>query len=116
MEQQERFLPGMLDASELWCQGSVSRTRVRPRGGADGRAGGCDVDCWISGQKVWTSRAGISRWCAASCRTDREAAAHRGLSMAIVDMHAPGVTVRPLPQILNEPHFNEVFFDEARCR
>jgi alkylation response protein AidB-like acyl-CoA dehydrogenase len=63
---------------------------------------------------VWTSRAGLSRWCAALVRTDRELQRHRGLSMAIVDMHAPGVTVRPLPQMLNEPHFNEVFFDDVR--
>lgn len=112
--QQERFLPGMLDASELWCQGFSE-----PDAGSDlaavrtvGRLR--DGELVISGQKVWTSRAGIARWCAALVRTDRTESAHRGLSMAIVDMHAPGVTVRPLPQILNEPHFNEVFFDEAR--
>jgi alkylation response protein AidB-like acyl-CoA dehydrogenase len=112
--QQERFLPGMLDASELWCQGFSE-----PGAGSDlaavrtaGRVG--DGELAISGQKVWTSRAGLSRWCAALVRTDRELQRHRGLSMAIVDMHAPGVTVRPLPQMLNEPHFNEVFFDDVR--
>jgi alkylation response protein AidB-like acyl-CoA dehydrogenase len=112
--QQERFLPGMLDASELWCQGFSE-----PGAGSDlaavrtaGRVDGDEVV--IGGQKVWTSRAGIARWCAALVRTERGSERHRGLSMAIVDMRSPGVTVRPLPQILNEPHFNEVFFDEVR--
>jgi alkylation response protein AidB-like acyl-CoA dehydrogenase len=112
--QQERFLPGMLDASELWCQGFSE-----PGAGSDlaavrtvGRV--ADDEVVISGQKVWTSRAGIARWCAALVRTEAGSERHRGLSMAIVDMRSPGVTVQPLPQILNEPHFNEVFFDEVR--
>lgn len=112
--QQERFLPGMLDASELWCQGFSE-----PGAGSDlaavrtvGRV--ADDEVVISGQKVWTSRAGIARWCAALVRTEAGSERHRGLSMAIVDMRSTGVTVQPLPQILNEPHFNEVFFDEVR--
>jgi alkylation response protein AidB-like acyl-CoA dehydrogenase len=112
--QQERFLPGMLDASELWCQGFSE-----PGAGSDLAAvrtvGRVDAgELVVSGQKVWTSRAAIARWCAALVRTDREQERHRGLSLAIVDMRAPGVTVRSLPQMLNEPHFNEVFFDEVR--
>jgi alkylation response protein AidB-like acyl-CoA dehydrogenase len=112
--QQERFLPGMLDASELWCQGfsepdaGSDLAAVRTAGRVDSE------EVVISGQKVWTSRAGIARWCAALVRTERGSERHRGLSMAIVDMRSPGVTVRPLPQMLNEPHFNEVFFDEVR--
>ena len=112
--QQQRFLPGMLDASELWCQGFSE-----PGAGSDlaavrtvGRVS--DGEVVVSGQKVWTSRAAIARWCACLVRTERGSERHRGLSMAIVDMGAPGVTVRPLPQLLNEPHFNEVFFDEVR--
>jgi alkylation response protein AidB-like acyl-CoA dehydrogenase len=112
--QQERFLPGMLDASELWCQGfsepgagsDLAAVRTAGRVGAD--------ELTISGQKVWTSRAAIARRCACLVRTDRGSERHRGLSMAIVDMRAPGVTVRPLPQMLHEPHFNEVFLDEVR--
>jgi alkylation response protein AidB-like acyl-CoA dehydrogenase len=113
-EQRERFLPGMLDASELWCQGfsepgaGSDLAAVRTSARRDGD------ELVINGQKVWTSRAGIARWCAALVRTDREERRHRGLSMAIIDMHGAGVTIQPLPQILGEPHFSEVFFDDAR--
>jgi alkylation response protein AidB-like acyl-CoA dehydrogenase len=113
-EQRERFLPGMLDASELWCQGfsepdaGSDLAAVRTSARQDGD------ELVINGQKVWTSRAGIARWCAALVRTNRDERRHRGLSMAIVDMRGPGVTIQPLPQILGEPHFSEVFFDDVR--
>jgi alkylation response protein AidB-like acyl-CoA dehydrogenase len=112
--QREQFLPGMLDASELWCQGfsepdaGSDLAAVRTTAVPDGD------ELVLNGQKIWTSRAGIARWCAALVRTSREERRHRGLSMAIVDMRAPGITVRPLPQILGEPHFSEVFFDDVR--
>jgi alkylation response protein AidB-like acyl-CoA dehydrogenase len=113
-EQRERFLPGMLDASELWCQGFSE-----PEAGSDlaavrtfARREGDELV--LNGHKVWTSRAGIAHWCAALVRTDRDAERHHGLSMAIVDMNAEGVEAVPLPQLLNEPHFNEVFFDDVR--
>jgi alkylation response protein AidB-like acyl-CoA dehydrogenase len=113
-EQIERFLPPMLDASELWCQGfsepeaGSDLANVRTLARLEGE------EFVVEGQKVWTTRASISRWCALLVRTDVDAPRHRGLSMVIVDMESPGVTVAPLPQMLDEPHFNEVFFDAVR--
>jgi alkylation response protein AidB-like acyl-CoA dehydrogenase len=114
-EQCERFLPGMLDASELWCQGfsepdaGSDLAAIRARGRVDGNR------IVIDGQKVWTSRANIARWCACLVRTEPGSKRHAGLSMVVVDMHDAGVTVRPLLQILGEGHFNEVFLDEVEA-
>jgi alkylation response protein AidB-like acyl-CoA dehydrogenase len=108
-EQRARYLPPMLDASELWCQGFSE-----PDAGSDLAAirtfGRIDGDRLIvNGQKVWTSRAQTAKFCSLLLRTDRDSTRHRGLSMAILDMETPGVTVAPLPTILGERHFNEVF-------
>ncbi|HTT93377.1 MAG TPA: acyl-CoA dehydrogenase family protein [Solirubrobacterales bacterium] len=112
--QRQEFLPGMLDASELWCQGfsepeagsdlAAIRTSARREGD----------ELVLNGHKIWTSRGGIADWCAALVRTDPDGERHRGLSMAIVDMSSTGVEVAPLPQLLGEPHFSEVFFDDVR--
>ena len=109
-----RYLPGMLDASELWCQGFSE-----PEAGSDLAAVRTSAvrdgdEFIVNGQKVWTTRAAISRWCALLVRTDPDASRHAGLSMLIVEMSSPGLTVSPLPQILNEPHFNEVFLTDVR--
>lgn len=113
-EQQRRFLPGMLDASEIWCQGFSE-----PDAGSDlaavrtvGRIDGDNII--VSGQKVWTSRAELSKWNAILVRTDPESERHRGLSVLVLDMEQPGVSIRPLQQILGEPHFSEVFFDDVQ--
>lgn len=114
--QAERYLPAMLDASESWCQGfsepeaGSDLAAIRARGRVDGER------ILISGQKVWTSRAHIARRCACLVRTEPGSERHRGLSLVIVDMQAPGVEVVALPQMLNERHFNEVFLDEVEAR
>lgn len=112
--QRQRFLRPMLDASELWCQGFSE-----PGAGSDLAAvttvARDDGDTFlVNGQKVWTSRAAWSRWGALLVRTDRSARPHAGLSILIVDMQAPGVTVRPLLQIAHDPHFSEVFLEDVR--
>ena len=74
-----------------------------------------DGDDWIlSGQKVWTSMAHLADVGEALVRTDPEAPKHAGLTMFVVDMHAPGVTVRPIRQMTGGSAFNEVFLDEVR--
>jgi alkylation response protein AidB-like acyl-CoA dehydrogenase len=63
---------------------------------------------------VWSSYAHLADWCILVVRTDPEAEKHRGLSYLLVDMHSPGVEVRPLRQITGDPEFNEIFFTDVR--
>jgi alkylation response protein AidB-like acyl-CoA dehydrogenase len=112
-EQKHRYLRPMLRGEEIWCQlfsepgagsdvASLQATAVR------------DGDTWVlNGQKVWTSGAQYSDFGAVLARTDPTQPKHRGISMFIVDMHAPGVTVRPLRVATGSAPFNEVFFDNV---
>ena len=68
----------------------------------------------INGQKIWCSYAHLADYCWLAVRTDPNMSKHKGISMFIVDMKTPGITVRPLINILNHHSFNEVFFDDVR--
>ena len=76
-----------------------------------------DGDQWvINGQKVWTSGANYADFCFLFCRTDLDAPKHKGISILLVPMDTPGITVRPLPEIVHpeQPDLNEVFLDDVR--
>jgi alkylation response protein AidB-like acyl-CoA dehydrogenase len=69
----------------------------------------------VNGQKVWTSGANYAEFCFLFCRTDPDVPKHKGISILLVDMDTPGITVRPLPEIVGRDHpdLNEVFFDDV---
>ena len=113
-EQKKRYLAPLLSGEEVWCQGFSEPGSGSDLAGARTRAE-LDGDTWVvNGQKVWSSWAHIADWCILVVRTDAEAEKHRGLSYLLVDMHSPGVEVRPLKQITCDPEFNEIFFTDVR--
>jgi len=111
---QQRFLPGLFRGDLVACQLLSEPEAGSDLAGLHTRAMR-DGDDWIvSGQKVWTSQAHLADVGQLLARTDQDAPKHRGLTMFLVDMRSPGVTVRPLRQMTGETHFNEVFLDDVR--
>ena len=114
-ELRQRFLPGMINGTERWCQGfsepgagsdlaSLATTAVR------------DGDEYVvRGHKIWTSYSDVADWCLLLARTDPDAPRHRGLSGFVISMHQPGIEQRPLRMINGvTTEFGQVLFDGAR--
>jgi alkylation response protein AidB-like acyl-CoA dehydrogenase len=116
-EQREKYLPLIASGERdgVWCtaysepNAGSDFANIRTRAVKDG-------DYYIiNGQKVWTSAAHRARWCWLAARTDPNAAKkHHGISIFIVDMKSPGVTVNPILNYYRRHHFNEMFFDNVR--
>jgi len=113
-EQKSRYLRPLFSGEEVWCQLFSEPGSGSDFAGLSARAVR-DGDEWVvNGQKVWTTLAHLSRYGLLVVRTDSEAVKHAGLTAVIVDMHAPGVEVRPLRQMTGEAEFNEVYFTDVR--
>jgi alkylation response protein AidB-like acyl-CoA dehydrogenase len=111
----EKYLRPTLRAEIAWCLGMSEPGAGSDLAALSTRAEAHDGHFVVSGQKIWTSGAHHADHCFCFVRTDPDAPKHRGISVVIIDMKAPGVSVRPLPELVSPDHvdFNEVFFDRV---
>lgn len=113
-EQKSRHIPAILDADVIWAQGFSE-----PGSGSDlaslrTRAVETGDEWVINGQKIWASHAHHSQWMLLGARTNPDVPKHKGISLFLVPLQTPGITIRPLINIAGTHGFNEVFFEDVR--
>ena len=109
-----RYLPPIAAGDVIWCQGfsepeaGTDLASLRTRAVADGD------DYVVNGSKIWTSYGDIADHCYLLVRTDPDAERHRGISVLLMDMDSPGLEVRPIPGVVGEHSFTELFLTDVR--
>src|SRR6187399_762326 len=112
-EQQARILPRMAAAEQTWCQGWSEPNAGSDLAGIQSRATKVDGGWKLNGQKTWTTRGAFCTHLFGLFRSDPEAERHRGLTYFLVDLAAPGITVRPVERLDGDEGFAEVFLDDV---
>ncbi len=113
-EQREEIIGPLLRNEVIWCQGFSEPGAGSDLAGLSARGVRDGEEFVVNGQKVWTTNAGYADKIFALVRTEPDASRHHGISMLLIDMHQPGVEVRPLKQLSGLKEFGEVFFTDAR--
>jgi alkylation response protein AidB-like acyl-CoA dehydrogenase len=113
-EQKAEHLPKITSGEVIWCQGYSEPGSGSDLASLQTRAIRDGDDYVLNGQKIWTSGAHYADWIFVLARTDPDAPKHRGISMFLVDMKTPGITVRPIANLAGLKGLNEVFFEDVR--
>lgn len=112
-EQKRRYLPGVVERGEIWCQGFSEPNAGSDLAGLRTFAERKGDKYIVNGQKLWSSGAYLSDYCLLLARTDRDVPKHKGISYFIMDMKSPGITVRQIKQASGPSEFCELFLDNV---
>ncbi len=113
-EQKQRYIPRIANADDWWCTLYSESAAGSDLASLQTRAVRDGDDYVVNGQKIWTSGAHLSDWGWLAARTDADSPKHKGISMFMLDMKSPGITIRPLINMAGRHGFNEVFFEDVR--
>ncbi len=113
-DQKRKYLPPIANGEMTWCQGFSEPESGSDLASLQTQAVRDGADYLITGQKIWSSCAHLSDWMFLLARTDPDAPKHRGITFFLVDLKTPGITIRPIINMVGDHHFNEEYFDNVR--